>query len=271
MFLLNKLIGAIISPIGIAFALLVAAFVLLLLGGARNWARKWGITFLCFIFLWLWAWSSPFLTRLMGLSLEREYWAAEKGALPVPCVESFPECDAIVLLGGGMGFSTNASPYAEMWSGADRVWHAARLWKAKKAPIVIPSGQGCAWSDAQLLMDLGVPRESIKLEGSARNTEENARYSEQLVNQTVPAKVPAAPHKVLLVTSAWHMRRSVLMFERYAPGLEVVPCATDFESTIRFANRPLNSSEFFPDATSLWCNSMLFHEILGYWGYRLFR
>ncbi len=273
MFLLNKLIGAFLSPIGIAFVLLALSFMLVKADAARVRTRRTGLAFMCILFVWAWVWSTPALTRAIGISLEREYWSPEaaNGGMPIPRVESFPNCDAIVLLGGGMGFNKEASPYAEMWSGADRVWQAARAWKAGKAPIVIPSGLGCAESDAQLLLDLGVPRGSIHLENAARNTEENARFSEQTVNACVPAKVPAVPRKVLLVTSAWHMRRSVLMFRKYAPALEVVPCATDFETTVRFANRGWAVADFFPDATSFWANSVLFHELLGYWGYKFFR
>ena len=206
----------------------------------------------------------------IGIPLEREFWVKGDG-LPVPRVETMPECDAIVILGGGMGSNPKASPYAEMWTAADRVWHAARAWKAGKAKIVVPTGLGCADSDAVLLLDLGVPRSCIRVENASRNTEENAKFVEQTVNELVPAKAPAAPRKILLVTSAWHMKRSLLMFKRYAPTLEVIPCATDFETTVHFAGRGLSLADLLPDAASVLMNSVLFHEWLGYWGYKLFR
>ena len=268
MYLLNKIVGWAVSPLGVGLALLVLGCVLAASKG--KWSRRFGIVVLCVLFAWMWAWSTPAIQRVIGFSLEREYWSADDATL-VPRVETMPECDAIVILGGGMGGNAKVSPYAEMWTGADRVWHAARAWKAGKAPIVVPTGMGCAESDAQLLLDLGVPRDRIHLEDQARNTEENARFVEQTVNSVVPAKTPAAPHKILLVTSAWHMKRSLLMFRRFAPALEVVPCATDFETTLRFAKRGFVFADFFPDATSLWNNSVLFHEWLGYWGYKTFR
>ena len=115
--------------------------------------------------------------RWIGVALERE-WTAVKA-------EDAPKADAIVLLGGGMGSNTNVYPnaemYSEMWSGADRVWHAARLWKAGKAPIVIPTGCGEKESAVPLLRDLGVPDEAILVEDKARNTEENARFVERIL------------------------------------------------------------------------------------------
>jgi uncharacterized SAM-binding protein YcdF (DUF218 family) len=273
MFLVNKLVGWALSPMGVGLMFFVLGLALVKAGATRVWARRLGMTLLLVMLAWMWAWSTPAVQRLMGFSLEREFWTPEAsgGGVPVPRVETMPECDAIVILGGGMGGNQEASPYAEMWSGADRVWHAARAWKAGKAKVVVPTGKGCAESDAQLLLDLGVPRESIHVENAARNTEENAKFAEQTVNSCVPAKVPAAPRKVLLVTSAWHMKRSLLMFKTYAPSLDVVPCATDFETTVRFAKRGLAVADFFPDATSLWQNTVLFHEWVGYWGYKFFR
>ncbi len=268
MYILNKIVGWAVSPLGVGLALL--AFGGILAAAKGKWSRRLGIVALCVLFAWVWTWSTPAMQRVMGLSLEREFWSAD-GSTRVPRVETMPECDAIVILGGGMGGNAKVSPYAEMWSGADRVWHAARAWKAGRAPIVVPTGMGCAESDAQLLLDLGVPRDRIHVEDLARNTEENARFVEQTVNSVVPAKTPAAPHKILLVTSAWHMKRSLLMFQRFAPALEVVPCPTDFETTVRFAGRGFAFADFFPDATSLWQNTVLFHEWLGYWGYKTFR
>ena len=52
---------------------------------------------------WLWLWMTPVMTRVIGEPLEREFLVGGR----VPAVESFPEANAIVLLGGGMGVETN--------------------------------------------------------------------------------------------------------------------------------------------------------------------
>ena len=255
MYLLNKIVGGCLNPLVIGLALVVA-------GGLCLWLkrRKTGFGLLIGSVSWLWLWSTPVMFRWLGRSLEREW--------PVVKAEDSPQADAIVLLGGGMGSNTNVYPYAEMWSGADRVWHAARLYKAGKAPIVIPTGVGERESTLPLLRDLGVPESAVVIEDKARNTEENARFVEQILaaKNTEDAKT----FKVLLVTSAWHMRRSVLMYRRYAPSLEIIPAPADYEATV-MTGHPFLLKEIWPDAFMLSANSYMFKEQIGYWGYRLLR
>ena len=83
-------------------------------------------------------------------------------------------------------------------------------------------------------------------------------------------KVKSEKPKVLLVTSAWHMRRAKLMFDRYAEGVEVIPAATDYEATVHYS-RPIEFTEFVPSADSLAFNSYMFKEWIGYFGYKWLR
>ena len=254
MYLLNKIVGGCLNP-------LVIGLVLVIVGGLclwRSW-RKAGFGLLIVAVAWLWLWSTPMMYRWMGGALESEW--------PVVKAEDAPKADAIVLLGGGMGSNTNAYPYAEMWNGADRVWHAARLYKAGKAPLVIPTGRGEQESTVPLLRDLGVPESAIVVEGEARNTEENARFVEKILE---PRNTQDTRKRVLLVTSAWHMRRSVLMYRKYAPSLEIIPAAADYEATVN-TSHPFCFKDIWPDTNALFANSYIFKEYLGYWGYRLFR
>ena len=252
MYVLNKIVGSVVSPVGIGVALLLAA-------GLTRVFRRRGLS-ACLALMavaWLWIWSTPAVFLSFGRSLE--------GKWPVASAEEAPEADAIVVLGGGMGANTNATPYAEMWFGADRVWHAARLYKAGKAPLVIPTGSGERESSLPLLLDLGVPRGDIRIEDAARNTEENARnIAKMLAEKAGGGRRP----KILLVTSAWHMRRALLMFSRYAPELDVLPAATDYEATVRFRGG-FRVNHFLPSSEALYYNSCFFKEWLGYWGYRL--
>jgi hypothetical protein len=66
------------------------------------------------------------------------------------------------------------------------------------------------------------------------------------------------------------MRRSVLMYRKYAPGLEIIPAATDYEATVN-TGHPFCFKDVWPDANMIFFNSYVFKEYLGYWGYRLLR
>ena len=118
-----------------------------------------------------------------------------------------------------------------------------------------------------LLRDLGVPESAIVVENKARNTEENARFVENILE---PRNTQNTRKRVLLVTSAWHMRRSVLMYRKYAPSLEIIPAAADYEATVN-TSHPFCFKDIWPDTNALFANSYIFKEYLGYWGYRLFR
>lgn len=249
MYYINKIVGFLVSPIGGAIAGGVIAVVCARLGRKR--LAKWigGLTV-----AWLWLWMTPIMAWGVGVPLESEFLVDGR----VPAVESFPKADAIVLLGGSMGAETNLSSYAEMWSGADRVWQVARLYKAGKAQKVIATGNGARDSTLPLLKDFGVPSECV-LFHDALNTEEEAKNVNAMGYE-----------RILLVTSAWHMKRARLMFKKYAPEIEVACAPADFENSI-VAARPFSFSDFLPDPGAFMGNSVALHEWVGIVGYKLFR
>ena len=256
MYYLNKIIGFLISPIGIAIAGLVFAVVLSWIKRVR--LAKWigGVTV-----VWLWLWMTPVMTRVIGEPLEREFIVGGR----VPAVESFPDADVIVVLGGSMGSDTNLNGYAEMWTSADRVWQAARLWKAGKAPRIIATGDGARESTLGLLKDFGVDEKCVEFL-DARNTEEEAKGVALKVKVRGEGDVERGA-KILLVTSAWHMKRARMMFEKYAKSVEVVCAPADFECTMGAKRGCL----LLPDANVFYLNSAAFHEWVGIVGYKFFR
>jgi len=78
-----------------------------------------------------------------------------------------------------------------------------------------------ARSAAKLFTELGIPADRVTLERESRNTYENAVLTRAVVQ-------PKPGERWLLVTSAWHMPRSVGIFRR--AGWEVVAYPTDFET-----------------------------------------
>lgn len=249
MYYLNKIVGAITNPLSLA--LLSAAVGLAVAARGR---RRLGLTLIGCSVAWLWLWATPIMTLLVGAPLEREFLVDGR----VPMVETFPAADAIVLLGGGMGADTNFSPYAEMSARADRVWQVARLYRAGKAPKIISTGFSPQDSTLPLLKDFGLAEENV-LFFEARNTEEEAKVVEKLGFK-----------KVLLVTSAWHMKRARFMFEKYAPTVEIVCAPADFESSLK-AKNPLAIEILLPDIGILALNTATLHEWIGIVGYKVSR
>ena len=279
MYYLNKVIGFLVSPIGGAIAGGIAAVIFARLGRKR--LAKWigGLTV-----AWLWLWMTPIMTWVVGVPLEREFLVDGR----VPMVELFHEADAILLLGGSMGIETNVNSYAEMATSADRVWQAARLFKAGKASKIIATGDYAKDTTLPLLKDFGVGEEAVSFL-DARTTEEEAKGIREMLGRSggveelgveefdesdspthPPKNSYTARPKVLLVTSAWHMKRARLMFEKYAPEIEVVCAPADFENTFTVEKTPLLKM-LLPDPNVFMLNSVAFHEWVGIVGYSVLR
>lgn len=213
---LSKLVTFFVTPIGTA--LLLAALGALL---RKRRPREARVAFVAAL-AWLWLFSLPVVSSTLERSLEAKH--------PPARAEELPSAPAIVLLGGGISPADDYRPYPDLVDGSDRVWHAARLYHAKKAPLVVLSG-GSAWtriSEAEtmqiFLRDLGVPDEAMLLEDQSRTTEENASLTAGLLRER-------GVSRILLVTSATHMPRARAWFE--AHSLEVVPAPTDYSPSSR--------------------------------------
>lgn len=250
MYYANKIVGWILSPLGLLF-LVCALGTLLRLYAVRAQGRSLKLVGTgCIVagFALAWIFACGLTTRFIGVPLEGE-------EVSLADTLELGGCDAVVLLGGGMGAHEKCGR-AEMLSSADRVWEAARQWKAhQNGDLKLTlSGGGVEQSTVPLLKDLGVDEKALAFFPEARNTEEEARM------------IAAAGFKrVRLVTSAWHMPRARLLFER--AGLEVIPAPTDYEMHY-CAELPLQIKDFFPSADALWRNSAAVKEWIArflYW------
>ncbi len=106
------------------------------------------------------------------------------------------------------------------------------------------------------LMKIGIPEEDILIESNSRNTFENARES---VNILPPDK----GYKFLLITSAFHMRRTIACFKKQGYSFDVY--VTD-----RYAGkRRWNIDLFVPKAEILSYWAILFREIGGLAVYKI--
>jgi uncharacterized SAM-binding protein YcdF (DUF218 family) len=179
----------------------------------------------------------------------------------VQTIPSIRPVQVLVVLGGGVSPPASDRTEIDLKSTTDRVWYAARLFHAGKAPLVLLSGGGDpkrqAYSEARamavFLQDLGVPAQAIALEETSRNTRENAAFSAALL------KARGIEH-ILLVTSALHMHRALALFK--AQGLQVTPAPTDFEAG---REPPHGLLAWLPDAGTLNGSALAMKELVGLW------
>lgn len=149
-------------------------------------------------------------------------YALEKRCPPV-ALEAIPKADAVILLGGGVGAVNAYLPYPECYPAADRAVMAARLWRAGKAPIIVPTGEGARVAELPILETMGVPAAAVVCEDKARNTAENATH-------TLDVLKTRGCKSALLVTSSWHMPRSLMLFDN--PDIRIIPVGCDYEATL---------------------------------------
>lgn len=109
-----------------------------------------------------------------------------------------------------------------------------------------------------LLIKWGIPEEDIIIESASRNTRENALFTATILKEQYPNA------RCLLITSAFHMRRSIGCFEKV--GLEFTPYSVDFLGEERSVH-----PEFIlvPNSWGLFRWGMLTREWAGYIMYKL--
>lgn len=208
-----------------------------------------------------WVWRLLALMALVAVWLLSTPMGAERLAAPLESrfegrsLDGFREHQAIVLLGGGVAIDPRQRGRFDLMPAADRMFHAAALWHAGRAPEIIATGGLGArsdWSEAhamrEVLLALGVPDEAIRLETRSRTTREHpANVADMLAERGEP---------VLLVTSALHMPRAVANFR--TAGVGVTPAPTDFELLAHG-----NWRDWAPDARALDRSTRALKERIG--------
>jgi len=131
---------------------------------------------------------------------------------------------------------------------------AARLHRQTGLPVLASGGDGEAAAIKNYLeKSLQTP---VKwTEGNSLNTEQNARFSADILAK-------AQVRKIILVTHAMHMRRAKAMF--VDQGFEVVPAPTDFSAWPEFRWR-----DWLPSSEGRKLAKSALHEVFGLAFYKL--
>jgi uncharacterized SAM-binding protein YcdF (DUF218 family) len=253
--ILGKTLPTLLFPLGFALWTMAFALVALVLN-KRAMALFVGIG----SWIWLFAASTPPVADRLITPLESPYYSK---ALP----DSAP---AIVLLGGASVPAASSRPHPETNLFGDRILHAARLWKQGKSPRLITTGGRIAWirkaggseahDYAQLLTELfDVPQEAITECPGSLTTREDALEVEKLFTEK------RWPKEILLVTSAFHMRRAAALFRKQ--GFTVHEAATDFFTD---SDKRFQFIHLLPQEGALQITFLAMHEWIGYLAYRAF-
>jgi uncharacterized SAM-binding protein YcdF (DUF218 family) len=170
------------------------------------------------------------------------------------------QVQAIVVLGGGV--EAHALEYDGATLSPDamsRLLYGVYLARHSHLPMAYSGGTGWAGAKEQTaeaevaalaLARLGAPELRWK-EAQSRDTHENATHTAAMLAQD-------NIHRIALVTHAWHMPRSVQLFE--AAGLEVTPAPMGF---VRSDATPF--LQWLPSGKGLRDSGWIIREWLGLW------
>ena len=217
-FLASKIFWMVANPLSLATILALASVLLMLVGWRRFAATAGGLGFLV---LAVSGWTTA--GALLLHPLEDRF----RRPVDMPA-----RVDGIVVLGGGFegGINRVRGGY-ELNSSGDRFVEAAALaLRHPEAKVLVSGGTGALILEGEgdgetaprLLEALGVARGRLLLDNEARNTQENAIFSKRLAD-------PKPGETWLLVTSAFHMPRSVGLFRK--EGFPVVPWPVDYRTS----------------------------------------
>jgi uncharacterized SAM-binding protein YcdF (DUF218 family) len=246
-FLLSKLLTFIITPIVWIIALFCVAI----------WSKNERRRKKCFI------WAFSLLVFFSNGFIFDEF--ARAWEIPATKYEDLQVYDVAIVL-GGMSVYDEEYERAQFYRGVDRILQAVELYKlgmVKK--ILLTGGSGRVLHPEmkegvylkRYILFMGVKEEDLILESESQNTHENAMYTKKILDEK------KFKGRLLLVTSAFHMRRALGCFKTV--GLDVEPYSTD-----RYAGP--RKFEFdhllIPNASVLNDWTQLIHEWVGAFIYK---
>ena len=212
MYVLKKALLSFLLPPGIFifFAILTGSWFLL--------KKKWKAGIVILIFgCFAWALSIDPISDTMVRGLESEY------SIPTKV-----EGDVIILLGG-----PSRAPIT-------RIFTAEKLQKRLDIPIIVSGVKvsklnGLKFSIVKhFLVSLGIPANKIIEEDKSRDTFENVEFTQKIC-------VRLGFRNPILVTSAYHMKRAIMCFEKVDIKVTPFPVGYIYRKDI-----PYNWSSFLP-------------------------
>jgi len=202
--------------------------------------------------------STPVPDRLLE-QIERPYRTSD--------LQAVQSADAVVVLGGGLRYSQLAPHGLDLTAGADRIVTGVELVRLGKAPNLVLGGatwtvRGREHSEPELtrqwLASLPLSGVPMFILPDCHNTHDEALNTSALLKQW---------HwkRVLLVTSAYHMRRAAAVFQM--AGVPVVCVGCDFQANLGGGSE--GGQVFVPQLGGFEKLEWWIHEEVGWEFYRL--
>ncbi|MPZ78104.1 MAG: YdcF family protein [Deltaproteobacteria bacterium] len=244
MFVLKQFLKVLVLPPTLWLLILLAVLVF--------WRRAWSRKLLLCTVLVIFALHSGLVNDALRYPLESNY-------APVLNPTQVGPYDAIVVLTAGITPAGGLIPFStinqSMFRRLDEAW---RLYRVQPRPIIVSGGHVNPFTPDKAenkiardyLIRWGVPASDVLGEAKSRDTFESAVELQKLLKQK-------DYKRYLLVTSAVHMPRSMLVFSRLAP--EPVPAPGDFS----IGETELTPFSFFPNEHAASELSATLHEYLG--------
>ena len=173
--------------------------------------------------------------------------------------------DGIVVLSGGRQLPLGNTKIIE-WHDPDRFFAGIDLYNANKSTRLIFTGGVNPFSPNLPLegdiyiseaISMGIPKENLFTTYRVNNTMQEAKAINKLLN----IEIPYRKKKIILVTSAFHMKRAKKVFENQ--GISVVPYPVDFQSKKSFFSSLRNPLSWMPSSSNLNKSSNAIREIIG--------
>lgn len=258
MFLIKKLIGALLFPVPLCL-MLFAAGLFLLWFTRRQKAGKIMTTAGVLLFAVM---TFDLLPGAVLQPLERKYPAFDL-AYPAPAqrAELAQQVRWIVVLGGG-NTSDPALPATSQLAGSSlaRVVEGVRLKREFPQAKLLLSGArvfdpvSVAEAMSKVAQSLGVDASDIAIDLEARDTEEEAQVIKSMVGAD----------RFIMVTSASHMPRAMGLFAKL--GMQPIPAPTEH---VQKTNQGAGPADYAPGSGGIYKAERATYEYLGLWWAKL--
>ena len=248
LFVISKVLLYLVLPPSSILLLMAAGFFLIV---KQKRMVGWGL--IVFGFLLLYGLSTGPVINSLIVPLETSY---------PPLRDKTVHADAIMVLTGGVSDLSRLGLEPEPSDiSLERLVKGVMLYRVLRRPLIISGGSGSlihseipeADAMARAAVALGVPEQDIVIENKSRNTLESARAVRGLLTGK----------RIILVTSAFHMKRSAALFKKQ--GFDVVPSPTGYLAL----HQPVSWYSFIPSAVGLSTSAVALSEYISFAWYSM--